>query len=186
MINVLGISGSLRIDSYNTALLRTLQHFMPENSVLEIEKLNEIPLYNGDIEVSEGIPEPVNELKERIISFDGLLLATPEYNSSIPGVLKNAIDWLSRPPKDMVRVFGNRPVGIIGASTGSFGTILSQTAWLPILRALGVHPFFGRSLYVSRAAEIFDGSGKLTDDHAIERAQRYVSNFVEFIRKTKQ
>lgn len=88
-------------------------------------------------EALEWQPEPVKALKEAIVAADGLLLATPEYNNSIPGVFKNAIDWLSRPPADIKRVFGGMPVALTGASPGGFGTILSQNAWLPVFRTLG-------------------------------------------------
>ena len=99
----------------------------------------------------EGIPSRVAELKERIASADGLLLVTPEYNDSIPGVFKDAIDWLTPPPADIPRIFGGRPVALIGASPGRFGTVLSQSAWLPICRTLGTRPWFEELLYVGGA-----------------------------------
>jgi NAD(P)H-dependent FMN reductase len=100
---------------------------MPSGVNLEIATINGIPLYDADLEASEGIPLPVMALMERIAASNGLLLATPEYNNGIPGVFKNAIDWLSWPPADIPRVFGNRSVA--GASLGGFGTILAQNAW---------------------------------------------------------
>src|SRR3546814_4445951 len=99
--------------------------------------LSGVPLYNADVEEEEGIPQSVADLKEAIAKADGLLLATPEYNNSIPGVFKNAIDWASRPPADIPRVFAAKPVAVIGASPGGFGTILAQDAWLSVLRTLG-------------------------------------------------
>src|SRR3989454_2419643 len=158
MTKVLGISGSLRRGSYNSALLRAAQRLMPEDATLDIASLRGIPLYDGDVE-AQGIPAAVNQLKEAIVAADGVLLVTPEYNNSIPGVFKNAIDWLSRPPSDIPRVFSGKPVAIIGASPGGFGTILSQEAWLPVLRTLGTRPWFGGRLLVSRAATVFDESG---------------------------
>src|SRR5690606_13011603 len=98
----------------------------------------------------------VATLKEEIAAADGLLVVTPEYNNSIPGVLKNAIDWLSRPAADIARVFGGRPVALIGASPGGFGTLLSQTAWLPVFKTLGAQLWSGGKLMVSRAATVFD------------------------------
>ena len=134
-MKILGISGSLRKGSYNTALLRAAAGLMPDGAQLEIGSIAGIPLYDGDLEAAQGIPPAVQALKSRIQENQGLLLVTPEYNNSIPGVFKNAIDWLSRPPADIAKVFGERPVGVIGASPGGFGTILAQSAWLPVLHS---------------------------------------------------
>src|SRR4030095_10594688 len=114
--------------------------------------------YNGDVE-AEGIPQRVTELKRAIAEADGLLLSTPEYNNSIPGVLKNAVDGLSRPTSDIKTVFGGKPVALMGASPGGFGTVLSQNAWLAVLRTLGTKPWFGGRLLVSRAPTVFDEQG---------------------------
>ena len=179
-MKITGVSGSLRNESYNTALLNTAKQIVPVDCNLEVERLNEIPLYNADSEASEGIPVSVQKLKDRIAGCDGLLLATPEYNSSIPGVFKNAIDWLSRPTEDIGRVFRDKPVGIIGASTGSFGTMLSQAAWLPVLRALGTRVWFGRACYVSNAESVFDTSGQLIDKATLGRLKTYLAGFIEF------
>src|SRR5262249_39693105 len=122
MAKIIGVSGSLRRGSYNTALLRAAVEGIPSGSELKIESIDGIPLYNGDVEAADGVPVRVSDLKNAIAAADGLLIATPEYNNSIPGVLKNAIDWLSRPPADIKRVFGGKPVAVIGASPGGFGT----------------------------------------------------------------
>src|SRR5260370_9411868 len=143
MTRVLGISGSLRRGSYNSALLRAAARFMPEDATLEVASLRGIPLYDGDVE-AQGIPAAVSQLKEAIIAADGVLLATPEYNNSIPGVFKNAIDWLSRPSSDIKRVFGGRPFAIMGASPGGFGPPLSQAAWLPAMPAPATQTCFPR------------------------------------------
>jgi len=103
---------------------------------------------------------------------------TPEYNNSIPGVFKNAIDWLSRPSADISRVCGGKPVAIIGASPGGFGTILSQEAWLPVLRTLGTRPWFGGRLLVSRAATIFDESGRIVNEATKEQLREFIDGFV--------
>jgi len=124
---VLGISGSLRRGSYNAALLRAATQLMPEGAALEVASIRGVPLYDGDVE-AQGIPATVSQLKEAIVAADGVLLVTPEYNNSIPGVFKNTIDWLSRPPSDARRVFGGRRFALIGASPGAFGTTLSQAA----------------------------------------------------------
>src|SRR3569833_62131 len=163
MTRLIGISGSLRSASYNTALLRAAATMMPAGSELIPAGIKNIPLYDADVETTQGIPAAVAELKDAIAAADGLLIATPEYNNSIPGVLKNAIDWLSRPPADIRRVFGGKPVALIGASPGGFGTILSQNAWLPVLRALGTEPWFQGRLLVARAATVFDDNGALRD-----------------------
>src|SRR5262245_65484963 len=101
MARIVGIAGSLRKASFNVALLRAARELAPAGTEIEIASIAGIPLYDGDLESEKGIPDTVTALKERIKSADGLLLATPEYNNSMPGVLKNAIDWLSRPPKDI-------------------------------------------------------------------------------------
>src|SRR6476660_5922327 len=131
---LIGISASPRRGSFNSALLRAASELMPKGDRMIIHSIGGIPLYDGDVEAADGIPETVIVLKDAIASSDGLLLVTPEYNNSIPGVFKNAIDWLSRPPADIKRVFRGRPVALLGASPGAFGTILSQSAWLPVLR----------------------------------------------------
>jgi chromate reductase, NAD(P)H dehydrogenase (quinone) len=100
---------------------------------------------------------------------------------SIPGVFKNAIDWLSRPPADISRVFGGKPVAIIGASPGGFGTILSQETWLPVLRTLGTRPWFGGRLLVSRAATVFDESGRIVNDATREQLRQFIDGFLIFV-----
>jgi chromate reductase len=181
-VKILGISGSLRKGSYNTALLRVAADLMPEGTQLEIGSIAGIPLYDGDLEASQGIPSAVQALKQKIEAADGLLLVTPEYNNSIPGVFKNAIDWLSRPSADIAKVFGDRPVGVIGASPGGFGTILAQNAWLPVLRTLGTRTWFGGRLQVSRAGNVFNAAGELTDEAARTQLRKYLAGFVDFIR----
>ena len=181
-MKVLGISGSLRKGSYNTALLRAAVALMPEGAQLETGSISGIPLYDGDLEASQGIPAAVQALKTKVVESQGLLLVTPEYNNSIPGVFKNAIDWLSRPSSDIAKVFGDRPVGVIGASPGGFGTILSQNAWLPVLRTLGTRPFFGGRLQVSRADNVFNPAGELADEAIRGQLAKYLAGFVSFIK----
>lgn len=181
MTTIVGLSGSLRSGSYNASLLRAAQALAPEGLEVRIGSIAAIPLYDGDLERREGIPEPVAQLKEKIVAADGLLLVTPEYNSGIPGVFKNAIDWLSRPPGDIARVFGGRAVGVIGATPGRGGTRMAQTAWLPILRTLGTRPYFGQSLYLAGATEAFDGSGELVDEKLRELLGRYMQGLAAFI-----
>src|SRR5690349_1227572 len=153
MTTIVGIAGSLRKGSFNAALLRAAARSMPAGSTLEQATIAGIPLYDADVE-AQGIPPLVAALKDRVAAADGLLLVTPEYNNSIPGVLKNAIDWLSRPDADIPRVFGGKRVALIGASPGGFGTILSQNAWLPVLKTLGTDLWAGKKLLVSRARTV--------------------------------
>src|SRR5690348_3127713 len=159
MTKLVGISGSLRGGSFNTALLRAAAGLMPEGAELAVHTIHGIPLYDGDVEAASGIPAPVTALKDAIAAADGLLLVTPEYNNSIPGVFKNVIDWLSRPAADIPRVFRQKPVALTGASPGPFGTILSQAAWLPVFRTLGVTFWSEGRLLVSRAGTVFDQAG---------------------------
>ena len=180
-MNIIGIAGSLRSGSFNAALLRAAVEECPAGSMLEIESIRGIPLYYGDIEAAQGIPARAAELKDRIASADGLLLVTPEYNNSIPGAFKNAIDWLTRPPADIGRVFKNRPVGLIGASPGAYGTVQAQRAWLPVFRTLGMRPWFGQLMYVGNAARVFDASGKLVDEAIRTRLRNYMQGFTEFV-----
>lgn len=182
MINLVGFSGSLRRGSFNTALLRAAADLAPPDCKLRIESIADIPLYNADDEATHGVPEPVVRLKNAIADADGLLIVTPEYNNSIPGVAKNAIDWLSRPPADIPRVFGGRIVAIAGASPGGFGTVLSQNAWLPVLKTLGADLWSGGRLLVSRASTLMDTSGELSDPAARENVRKFVAGFVEYVR----
>lgn len=186
MARIIGISGSLRTRSLNAALLRVAAGLAPTGTTIEIETIKGIPLYDGDLEASAGIPAIVAALKDKIASADGLLLVTPEYNNSIPGVFKNAIDWLSRPADDIPRVFGGLPVGMIGASPGRFGTLLSQNAWLAVLKTLGTRPWFGQSLYLSGAHRLFDASGALADEESRKRVQGYVAGFAGFVSATQR
>ena len=178
---LIGLSGSLRSGSFNSALLATAAGLAPAGLKVEIATIRGIPLYDGDVEEKDGIPAAVAELKDRIAGAAGLLLATPEYNASIPGVLKNAIDWLSRPGKDIPRVFGNKPVGVIGATPGPGGTRLSQTAWLPIFRLLNMRPFFGKSVFLAGAGQAFDAQGRLTDEKLRDVVKQFMSGLADFV-----
>lgn len=180
MTRLLGISGSLRAGSFNSALLRAMQAQAADGVHLDIATLHGIPLYDADAEARDGLPEAVEALKARIVASDGVVLATPEYNNGIPGVFKNAIDWLSRPSGDIPRVFGNRPFAVMGASPGGFGTILSQNGWLPVLRTLGTRQWHGGRLLVSRAGQVFDERGELMDEAVRLRLASFLAEFSRF------
>jgi chromate reductase len=181
MTHILGISGSLRRLSFNTGLLRAATAMMPEGAALDVLTPHGIPLYDADEEAANGLPPAVVKLKDAIAAADGVLLASPEYNNGIPGVFKNLIDWASRPPADIARIFGGKPVAVIGASPGNFGTILAQNAWLGVLRTLGTRPWCEGRLMVSRAGTMFDAEGRLTDAGTEERLAAFLAGFVNFV-----
>ena len=183
MVKILGISGSLRTGSLNTKLLHAAQALMPEGATLEAQTLHGIPLYDGDVEDADGSPPAVEALKAAIRTADGVLLVTPEYNNGIPGVFKNAIDWASRPPKDSAAVFGGRPFALAGASPGGFGTILSQDAWLPVLRTLGTRFWSEGRFMLSRAHQAFDADGNLADEQTREMLRKFLAGYVAFARR---
>jgi NAD(P)H-dependent FMN reductase len=186
MTTILGLSGSLRAGSLNSSLLRAAAGEMPKGVSLEIGSIKGIPLYDGDVEDAKGLPDAVVKLKERVVATDGLLLVTPEYNNSLPGVFKNAIDWLTRPSADIPRVFANRPVAVMGASPGGFGTLLAQTAWLPVLKTLGTAAYFGGRLQVSRAGDVFDAQGALVDERIREQLKKFLAGFAEFVAASRR
>ncbi len=180
MVTIIGLCGSLRAGSFNRMLLQAAAEMAPSGTVIEPEPIGEIPLYDGDAEDRHGVPSAVQRLKDRIAQADGLLLVTPEYNNSIPGVMKNAIDWLSRPAEDIPRVFRGRPVAIMGATIGSGGTALSQAAWLPVVRFLGMRPWFERGVLISDAGKVFDMDGRVADPGTRLRIRTFVEGFVAF------
>jgi NAD(P)H-dependent FMN reductase len=157
---------------------------MPGGAQLLVKTIHGIPLYNGDDEAAKGIPPVVQELGEAIANADGVLLATPEYNNSIPGPFKNAIDWLSRIEDGPRPVFTAKPVAVIGASPGGFGTLLAQNAWLSVLRTLETRPWFGGRLQVSRAAGVFNGESQLTDEGTKKKLREFMEGFVAYIQSS--
>ncbi len=181
MVTLVGLSGSLRTGSFNSAVLRAAATMMPPEAELRIDSIAAIPLYNGDDEAAHGVPDTVSRLKDAIAAADGVLLVSPEYNNSVPGVAKNAIDWLSRPPADIKRVFGGRPVAIAGASPGGFGSVLSQNAWLPVFRTLGCDLWSGGRLLVSRAGSLVDANGEISDAATRDNIRKFMQGFVEYV-----
>ena len=179
MTTIIGLCGSLRRESFNRMLLRAAVEAAPPGTSIEPESIREIPLYDGDVE-EQGVPAAVQRLKDRIAEADGLLIVTPEYNASMPGVLKNAIDWLSRPAADIPRVFRGRPVAIMGATPGPGGTALSQAAWLPVVRTLGMRPWFEGRVLISDAARVFDSDSRVPDEATRQRIRAFVEGFAMF------
>jgi chromate reductase len=182
---LLGISGSIRSGSNCTAVLRSLQALLPGSASIELFALDEIPLYNADLDGATP-PAAVAGLKEAISQADGLVVCSPEYNYGMPGVLKNAIDWLSRPPADIPRVFRGLPLGFIGATPGMGGTLLSQAAWLPVFRILGVLPFFEGRVIVAGAGKVFDETGSVVDSGTSARVREYTESFAAFVGQRKR
>jgi chromate reductase len=160
---VLGIAGSLRRDSHNRSLLRAAAELVPEDLQLHVyEDLAQLPLFNEDDEDEAFRQGPVRAFCEQVIDADALLLATPEYNHSMPGVLKNAIDWLSRPGARNALV--GKPIAAVGATAGRWGTRLAQAAVRQVLLATDSRILNGSPLYLANAADAFDPSGRLIDD----------------------
>ena len=160
-MDVLAISGSLRSKSTNTGLLRAAQRVVPAGMSIELFYLGDIPLYNSDVEAA-GDPDPVIRLKRSIDRADAVLIATPEYNRSIPGVLKNAIDWASRPPR--YSVLDRKPVALMGATTGMSGTANAQEHLRLALAFPGAQTMLEPELLVTHSREKFDEDGNLVDE----------------------
>src|SRR6266540_1103196 len=170
-MKVLGISGSLRRDSYNTKLLRAAEELLPAGVELEIYRgLKAIPPYDEEDDV-EPAPQAVADLRDAVAKADGVLFATPEYNASIPGQLKNALDWVSRPPA--TNALRNKPVAVVGASTGAFGAVWSQAELRKVLATIGARVVEGE-VAVGHAHTRFDDDGLLVDDDIREQLHEVV------------
>jgi chromate reductase len=179
-MKILGISGSLREDSYNTAALRAAQELVPEDVVIEtFDRLDEIPPFNQDDE--RNPPERVVELKQRVMEADAILFVTPEYNFSIPGVLKNAIDWASRPYGD--NAWAGKPAAIMGASVSMTGTARAQYHLRQSMVFLDMHPVNQPEVMISNAAERFSEDGELKDEDSKRFMTQLLDNLVEWTRK---
>lgn len=160
-LNVLGLCGSLRRDSYNRAVLRAAQALAPAAAMqIEAADISDVPLYNEDV-YAQGLPAPVDHLREQVRNADALLFVTPEYNYSVPGVLKNAIDWISRPPD---QPFAGKPAAIMGASPGTLGTARAQYHLRQTLVFLNVHPVNTPEVMVGSAHERIDAQGELNHE----------------------
>jgi chromate reductase len=179
-LRICGIAGSLRRASFNRALLRAAQELAPADLRIEaFDRLGEIPLYNTDVE-EQGIPEPVAALNQAIRSAHGLLVVTPEYNYGTPGVLKNAIDWASRPPRQSV--LNGKPAAIIGASAGMWGTVRAQLALRSSFVFTNTPVMPQPEILVSRAAERFE-NGRLVDETTRKLLAEMLLKFGDWIRR---
>jgi chromate reductase len=170
-MRILAVSGSLRAGSFNTGLVRAALEGAPEGVELELwEGLGELPIYDEDLE--SDVPESVRRLREDWAAADAILFATPEYNGSVPGGLKNAIDWASRPKLEAV--LRNKPVAVVGASTGQFGALWAQQDLKRILGIAGAR-VVGTEIPVARAHERFDAEGRLLDGEVFEQLRLHLT-----------
>ena len=175
MLRVLGISGSLRAESHNTKLLRAAGELMPDDVELVVfEELKAVPPYDEDDD-RDPVPEGAQRLRDALAGADAVLIATPEYNSSVPGQLKNALDWASRPLS--TNVLRNKPVAVIGASTGMFGAVWAQAELRKVLAAIGARVVEGE-VAVGHAQTRFDSDGELTDGDVAEQLRAVVELLV--------
>lgn len=178
-LKVLGFAGSLRRASYNRGLLRAAQEVAPEDVEIEVVTLDAIPPFNQDVEAA-GDPPPVREFKARIRAADALLIATPEYNYSIPGVLKNAIDWAARPAAETV--LRGKPVALLGASVGFAGTVRAQLALRQVLVFTGSLALLPPEVLVANAMQKFDADGNLIDADTRPRVRELLEALAEWTR----
>ena len=181
-VTILGIAGSLRRGSYNRALLRLARQLVPSDAKLEIFELDGIPGFNQDEERQP--PAKVVELKQRVRSVDAILFATPEYNYSIPGVLKNAIDWASRPYGDSA--WEGKPAAVMGASVGMLGTARAQYHLRQVFVFLNMYPLNQPEVMIASATERFDADGNLLDEKAKALISQLLQNLVAWTRRIKQ
>lgn len=162
-LHILGFSGSLRQGSYNTALLHAAAELLPEGMTLEIFDLTPIPMYNDDLR-HLGFPDAVCALRDRVTAANALLITTPEYNASISGVLKNTIDWLSRPDKDGHLPMSMKPIAVMGAATGGFGATKALLHLRTVLASINSYTLNRPGVQVTYADKKFDDDGRLTDE----------------------
>lgn len=176
-MDLIAISGSLRKDSFNTRLTKLIAACASAGVEISVATLHGIPLYNGDDEAETGIPEAVETLRQRIKASRGIILVTPEYNAGMPGVFKNALDWLTRPGEELKPTFSGRPTALAGATPGAWGTAFAQAGALINLRQLGCH-LFPDYLRVSKAGDRFDGDR--ADEKLAEQVADWTKGFTTF------
>ncbi len=180
---VAGICGSLRKGSYNAKALRAAQELAPAGMEIDLIRLTGIPLYNRDIE-EEGWPPPVEALREQIAGSDAVLFATPEYNYSVPGVMKNAIDWLSRP--EGKAPLNGKPAAVFGASTSIVGTARAQAHFRDLTFYNAMPQLVTSEVLIFRAQEKFDAEGKLTDEKTREKLKSFLAAFADWIQLNRK
>lgn len=176
-MQLIALSGSLRKASFNTRLANLMAERAPDGAEVDVATLHGVPLYDGDDEADKGIPEAVEALRERIKAADGLIIVTPEYNAGMPGVLKNGLDWLTRPGSEIKPTFGHRPTGLAGATPGGWGTAFAQAGVLINLRQIGCN-LFPDYLRVSKAGDQFGDAG--ADEKLAEQVAEWTKNFAAF------
>jgi len=180
---VVGFAGSLRRGSYNRALLRAVAELAPQEMAFEAVSIDEVPLFNQDLE-AEGDPPGVTRLREAVAAADGLLIATPEYNHGVPGVTKNVVDWLSRPPRRSV--LDGKPVAVLGASPGITGSARGQSQLRQAFVFTNSPVMPQPEVPVYRANEKFDDEGRLTDERTRAHLQRFLRAFVDWIGRFRE
>jgi chromate reductase len=176
-IHVLGIAGSLRTGSLNTAALRAAAALLPEGMTLEIYDLSAIPMYNADVDAN-GTPDAVQDFKNRIAAADALLIATPEYNYSIPGVLKNALDWASRPAGRSP--LNGKPLAIMGVTASRFGTVRAQMHLRQVAYALSMPALSRPEVMIAQATDKFDAQGRLIDEPSRQQIAELLAALAEW------
>ena len=181
-ITILGFAGSLRRNSYNKSLLRAAKESVPKDAVIDIFDLEGIPPFNQDLE--NKMPEKVKEFKARIKAADAILIATPEYNYSIPGVLKNAIDWASRPYGD--NSFHDKPVAVMSASIGMLGGARAQYHLRQTFVFLNMHSINAPEVTVNFADEKIDENGRVTDEETREKIRQLLENLVAWTKRLRR
>lgn len=182
-IRVLAFAGSLRSGSYNRALLRAAQEIAPKDMTIEITEIGDLPFYNRDVE-EEGDPEPVQRFKAAIREADAVLIATPEYQHGLPGVLKNALDWASRPPSDSP--LQGKVVGMMGASTSMVGTARAHLQLRQTLTYNQSRMVVRPEVLVANASEKFGEEGRLTDEKAREFIRKHLEALAEKVRRVRR
>lgn len=177
-MKILVIPGSLRVNSYNKALSRHLVEIAPKDISMQIFELNDIPMFNADLE--ESLPQPILNLLDQVSESDAIIISTPEYNNLLPAPVKNVLHWLSREyGKGLIK---GKPLGIMGVSDGNFGTVRAQNELLLMANIIGMKTNASYRLPVPNALDVFDDEGMIIDEKILQRIQKFLDNFIEGIK----